>query len=139
MNTQIYVNLPVKDLDRAVKFYSELGFGFHPQFTNAQAACMIVSEGHIYVMLLVNEFFKGFTPKPIADAQNTTEALLCITCGSRAEVDDMARKAMAAGGRMPNKPQDQGYMYQSGFQDLDGHIWELMYMDVDADQPLPGD
>ncbi len=139
MNTQIYVNLPVKDLDRAVKFYSALGFGFNPQFTNAQAACMIVSEGHIYVMLLVEEFFKGFTPKAIADAQNTTEVLLCISRPSRAEVDDLARKAMAAGGSMPNKPQDHGFMYQSGFQDLDGHIWELMYMDIEETPPIPGD
>ncbi|MDM0014181.1 VOC family protein [Variovorax sp. J22P168] len=131
MATQIYVNLPVKDLDRSVAFFTHLGYKFNPQFTNSNATCMIVSDD-IYVMLLVESFFKTFTPKPIADATRTTEVLLCLSCGSRAEVDAQVAKAVAAGGSTPNKAQDHGFMYQHGFQDLDGHLWELAYMDMSA-------
>jgi len=127
MATQIYVNLPVKNLERSVEFFTRLGFGFNPQFTNENATCMIVSDD-IYVMLLVEPFFQTFTPKPIADATRTTEVLLCLSSDSRAAVDDMVAKAVAAGGTTPNKAQDHGFMYQHGFQDLDGHLWELAYM-----------
>lgn len=131
MATQIYVNLPVKDLERSVAFFTSLGFKFNPQFTNENATCMIVSEG-IYVMLLVEKFFKTFTPKQIADASTTTEVLLCLSCETRAEVDAQVAKAVAAGGKTPNPPQDHGFMYQHGFEDLDGHLWELSYMDMSA-------
>lgn len=131
MSTQIYVNLPVKDLDRSVAFFTHLGYKFNPQFTNSNATCMIVSDD-IYVMLLVESFFKTFTPKTIADATRTTEVLLCLSCESRAEVDAQVAKAVAAGGSTPNKAQDHGFMYQHGFQDLDGHLWELAYMDMSA-------
>lgn len=131
MATQIYVNLPVKDLDRSVAFFTQLGYKFNPQFTNSNAACMIVSDD-IYVMLLVESFFKTFTPKTIADATRTTEVILCLSCESRAEVDAQVAKAVAAGGSTPNKAQDHGFMYQHGFQDLDGHLWELAYMDMSA-------
>ncbi|MDM0107552.1 VOC family protein [Variovorax sp. J22R24] len=127
MATQIFVNLPVKNLDRSVAFFTRLGYKFNPQFTDENATCMIVSDD-IYVMLLVESYFKTFTPKPIADATKTTEVLLCLSCESRAQVDEMVAKALAAGGTTPNKPQDHGFMYQHGYQDLDGHMWELVHM-----------
>lgn len=131
MTTQIYVNLPVKSLDKSVEFFTALGYRFNPQFTDENATCMIVSEG-IYIMLLVESFFKTFTPNPISDARKSTEVLLCLSCESRDKVDEMVRKAVAAGATTPNAPQDHGFMYQHGYQDLDGHLWELMYMDVSA-------
>jgi predicted lactoylglutathione lyase len=128
MATQIFVNLPVKKLNASVAFFTRLGFEFNPQFTDENATCMIVAQDSIYVMLLVESFFKTFTPKPIADATKTTEVLLCLSCDSREAVDEMVAKAVAAGATTPNKPQDHGFMYQHGFQDLDGHLWELAYM-----------
>ena len=127
MATQIFVNLPVKNLDQSVAFLTRLGYKFNPQFTDENATCMIVSDD-IYVMLLVERYFKTFTPKPIADATKTTEVLLCLSCESRAQVDEMVARAVAAGGTTPNKPQDHGFMYQHGYQDLDGHMWELVHM-----------
>lgn len=131
MATQIYVNLPVKNLDKSVKFFTALGFKFNPQFTNEKAACMIVSDD-IYVMLLVESFFKTFTPNPISDAKKSTEVLLCLSSESRKKVDELVGKAITAGATTPNKPQDHGFMYQHGFQDLDGHLWEIMHMDMSA-------
>jgi predicted lactoylglutathione lyase len=136
MSRQIFVNLPIKNMERSKAFFGALGFSFNPQFTNEQGACMVVSDS-IYVMLLVEPFFQTFTRKPIADAGKTTEVLICLSCESRAEVDDMVRKAVAAGGSTPNAPQDHGFMYGHGFQDLDGHIWELAYMDPSAAPPHP--
>ena len=127
MATQIFVNLPVNNLDQSVAFFTRLGYKFNPQFTDENATCMIVSDD-IYVMLLVERYFKTFTPKPIADATKTTEVLLCLSCESRAQVDEMVARAVAAGGTTPNKPQDHGFMYQHGYQDLDGHMWELVHM-----------
>ncbi|RZI80791.1 MAG: glyoxalase/bleomycin resistance/extradiol dioxygenase family protein [Rubrivivax sp.] len=132
MNTQIFVNLPVKDLERSKAFFAKLGFGFNPQFTNEQGACMVIAEGSIHAMLLVESFFQTFTKKPVADATKGTEVLICLSCDSRAEVDEMVAKALAAGGRAPNAPQDHGFMYAHGFEDLDGHLWELAYMDMSA-------
>lgn len=127
MNKQIFVNLPVKDLNRAKAFFGELGFSFNPQFTDDKAACMIVSDD-IYVMLLVEEFFKTFTPKAVADASKVTEVLVCLSCESRNELETMVRKAVASGGRIPREPQDHGFMYQHAFEDPDGHIWELVHI-----------
>lgn len=128
MNNQIFVNLPVKDLEVSKTFFSALGYRFNPQFTDEKAACMIISES-IYVMLLTEAFFQGFTTKPVADAHKTTEVLICLSCSSRAQVDELVRKALAAGGRAPIPPQDHGFMYAHGFEDLDGHQWELAYME----------
>ena len=128
MARQIFVNLPIKNMERTQAFFKSLGFGFNPQFTNEQGACMIVADD-IYVMLLTEPFFQGFTKKPVADAKKTTEVLVCLSCQNRAEVDELVRKAVAAGGKTPNPPQDHGFMYGHGFEDLDGHIWELMHMD----------
>ena len=136
MSTKMFVNLPVKDLDRTVAFFTALGFKFNPQFTDKNATCMIVSE-EAFVMLLVEPFFKGFTPKPISDAKKSTEVLLCLSAERRADVDDMVAKAIAAGGSAPNKPQDHGFMYQHGFEDLDGHLWEVAYMDMSAMPATP--
>jgi len=136
MSRQIYVNLPIKNMERSKAFFGALGFSFNPQFTNEQGACMVITET-IYVMLLVEPFFQTFTKKQIADAGKTTEVLICLSCASRAEVDELVRKAIAAGASTPNAPQDHGFMYGHGFQDLDGHIWELMYMDPNAAPPHP--
>ena len=139
MNRQIFVNLPVKDLERSKAFFSALGFANNPQFTNADAACMVVSDT-IYLMLLTEPFFKGFTPKAISDAKHSTEVLLCLSCDSREAVDEMANKARAAGGSWPNPPKDHGFMYQHGFEDPDGHMWELVYMEsVPAQQAESAD
>jgi predicted lactoylglutathione lyase len=131
MARQIFVNLPVKDLDRSVAFFTRLGFSFNPDFTDKTATCMVVSDD-IFVMLLTEAKFKTFTPKAIADATRSTEVLVCLSCESRAEVDDTVQKAVAAGGTTYSEPQDHGFMYAHGFQDLDGHIWELIAMQPGA-------
>lgn len=131
MTPQIFVNLPVQNLPRSVAFFTALGFGFNPQFTDETGTCMVVSD-RIFVMLLTHEKFKMFTPKPIADATQTTEVLVCLSAESREKVDDLVRKAVAAGGSTHSAPQDHGFMYGHGFQDLDGHLWELAYMDLSA-------
>jgi predicted lactoylglutathione lyase len=128
MNKQIFVNLPVKNLEKSKAFFSALGYTFNPQFTDQNAACMIISEDSIYAMLLAEDFFKTFTAKPIAQAHEVTEVLTCLSCESRQEVDGLVAKAIAAGGKAPRAPQDHGFMYAHGFEDLDGHIWELAYM-----------
>jgi len=125
---QIFINLPVKDLARSKAFFAALGYGFNPQFSNDDAACMVVSEHHIHIMLLVEPFFQTFTDKKIADARTTTEVLLCLSRPSREAVDDTVAKAVAAGGRTPREPVDHGFMYQHAFEDPDGHLWELVYM-----------
>ncbi|MEO7393033.1 MAG: VOC family protein [Ramlibacter sp.] len=136
MSRQIFVNLPIKNMDRTQAFFGALGFSFNPQISNEQGACMVISDG-IYAMLLVESFFQTFTKKKIADATRTTEVLLCLSCESRAEVDLLVKKALAAGGTAPNPPQDHGFMYGHGFTDLDGHIWELAYMEPNAVPPQP--
>lgn len=127
MHKQIYVNLAVNDLPRSRAFFESLGLSFNPQFSNDQGACLVLGE-NIYAMLLTKDFFKTFTAKPIGDASKSTEMLLCLSCESRAEVDGLVAKAVAAGGTAPRAPQDHGFMYGHGFEDLDGHIWELMHM-----------
>ncbi len=131
MATQIYVNLPVKNLERSRAFFTSLGYGFNPQFSNESGACMVIGE-NIYAMLLVESFFQTFTKKPVADATRSTEVLVCLSCDSRAQVDELVAKARAAGGTVPNEAQDHGFMYGHGFEDPDGHVWELMYMDPNA-------
>ena len=135
MGRQIYVNLPIKNMEKSQAFFKSLGFSFDPKFTNEQGACMVISEDHNYVMLLVEPFFKTFIKKPIADASKTTEVIVCLSCDSRAEVDALVKKAVAAGGKTPNAPQDHSFMYGHGFEDLDGHLWELVWMDPTAAPP----
>jgi predicted lactoylglutathione lyase len=134
MARKIFVNLPIRDMARSRSFFSALGFSFNPQFSNEQGACMVISED-IFAMLLVEPFFQGFTKKRIADARETTEVLVCLSCESRAEVDELVKKALAAGGKAPNAPQDHGFMYGHGFEDPDGHLWELVWMDPNAAPP----
>ena len=135
MSRQMFVNLPIKNMEKSQAFFKRLGFSFNPRFTNEQGACMVISEDHNYVMLLVEPFFSTFTKKSIADASRATEVIVCLSCDSRAEVDEMVRKAIAAGGKTPNAPQEHGFMYGHGFEDLDGHIWELVWMDPNAAPP----
>jgi len=133
MSTKIFVNLPVKDLDRSVEFFTALGYTFNPQFTDESATCMVISDD-IYAMLLVEERFKTFTPKAIADAATTTEVLVSFSCESREDVDRICAAAFAAGGRRYKDPDDHGFMYGWGFEDPDGHIWEYVWMDPSAIQ-----
>lgn len=131
MATQIFVNLPVRDLNKSVDFFTKLGYEFNPQFTDENATCMIVDE-NIFVMLLVEQYFKTFTPKEICDTTKSAEVLVALSFESRAEVDEIVAKAIAAGGTTYKEPQDMGFMYQHGFQDLDGHIWEIFFMEESA-------
>jgi len=134
MATKIFVNLPVKELKKSIAFFTRLGFTFDPKFTDETATCMIVGAD-IFVMLLTHTKFKSFTPNPICDATQSTEVLVCLSSESRERVDEMVRKAVAAGGKVFRQPQDHGFMYEHGFQDLDGHIWEVIYMDPAAIKP----
>jgi predicted lactoylglutathione lyase len=133
MATKIFVNLPVKNLKKSIEFFTKLGYKFNPQFTDETATCMIVADD-IFVMLLTEAKFKEFTPKPICDATKSTEVLVCLSCESREAVSDLVRKAVAAGGTIHAESKDYGFMFQHGYQDLDGHIWELIYMDPAAVQ-----
>lgn len=128
MGTQIFVNLPVRDLERTVEFFTTLGYKFNPQFTDENATCMIIGE-NIFAMLLVEKFFQTFTPKAIVDAKTSSEVLVALSCDSRTAVNSMVEKALAAGARRHRDPEDLGFMYSSGFEDLDGHIWEYFWMD----------
>ncbi len=131
MNTKIFVNLPVQNLEASKAFYTALGFTVNEQFSNEQAACIVISE-EIYVMLLTHDFAKTFTTKTIADARQTTEQWNCLSAESREDVAELVNKAQAAGGNIPSEPQDHGFMYVHGFEDLDGHHWEACYMDMVA-------
>lgn len=134
MPRKIFVNLPVNDLQRSIDFFTALGFTFNQQFTDEKATCMVISDD-IYAMLLTEERFLNFTNKKIADAFTSTEVLLSLTCESRKEVDELVSKALAAGGSAPNPKLEYDFMYAHGFQDLDGHIWEVFWMDPDYVQP----
>mgnify|MGYP001347540710 CR=1 FL=1 len=131
MFRQIFVNLPIKDMARSQAFFKSLGLNFNPQFTNEQGACLEVGE-NIFAMLLVEPFFQGFTKLPISDAKKATEVLIALSVDSRAQVDEVVAKAVAAGATTPNAPMDHGFMYQHGFADLDGHQWEVFWMDMSA-------
>lgn len=126
-SNQIFVNLPVKDLDKSMKFFSEIGFEFNEQMTDKNAACMIIGP-NIYAMLLTEDFFKTFTKKQVSDANQSTEVIVAISADSKAEVDELVSNALAAGGSASNKRMDNEYMYGWSFQDVDGHLWEVMYM-----------
>ena len=133
VSRKVFVNLPVKDLPRSMRFFRELGFEFNPQFTDDTAACMVISEEN-YAMLLTEAKFKTFTPKAICDATKSTEVLVALSCESKDEVNEFVKKAVAGGGSTYADSKDYGFMYQHGFQDPDGHIWELVYMDIAAMQ-----
>ncbi|HEY0194723.1 MAG TPA: VOC family protein [Kofleriaceae bacterium] len=131
---QIFVNLAVRDLAQAKRFFTELGFELNPQFTDDKAACMIVND-QAFVMLLAAPFFQTFTKRELCDTSRATEGMFALSCASRAEVDDLVHKAIAAGGRHAMEPQDHGFMYGWSFYDLDGHHWEVVWMDPKAAPP----
>lgn len=134
LSKSIFVNLPVKDLNKTVEFFTQIGFEFNPQFTDENATCMIIGE-NIYAMLLVEPFFKSFIQKEIADAAKTTEVIVALSADSREQVDEIVNKALAAGAKPYNEPIDHGFMYSWSFQDIDDHLWELVYMDENAVPP----
>ena len=127
----MFVNLPVRDLERAKTFFGQLGFSFNPQFTDDHATCMIVSE-EAFVMLQVEARFKDFTKKQICDTRTQTEGIFAVSAASRDEVDSLVKTALAAGGTHASDPVDHGFMYGWSFHDLDGHHWEVIYMDPSA-------
>ena len=131
MPTKIFVNLPVKDLEKSKDFYTKIGFSINAQFTDDTAACVVLSDT-IYAMILTHDKFREFTKKDIADAQKTTEVLIAIDAESRAAVQDMVARAVQAGGSLYDEPRDHGWMYQHSFADPDGHQWEVLYMDESA-------
>jgi predicted lactoylglutathione lyase len=134
MATQTFVNLPVKDLKKAIDFFSAIGFSFDPHFTDENATRMIISHD-TSVMLAVEPFFKGFIePQDIADTSKSREVIMGLSAESRERVDDLAEKALTAGGQALGDPVDDGFMYMRGFRDLDGHQWSFIYMDVSAIQ-----
>lgn len=128
MTTKIFLNLPVKDLSKTIEFFTKLGFSFDPQFTDENATCMIVGED-IFIMLLVEKFFKTFTKKEICDTAQNTEMIVALSAESREKVDQMINKVVEAGGTEYREPQDHGWMYERSFEDINGHIWEILYMD----------
>lgn len=131
MFRQIFVNLPIQDMARSQAFFKALGLSFNPRFTNDQGACLEIGE-NFYAMLLVEPFFQGFTKLPVSDARKATEVLIALSVDSRAEAEEVVRKAVAAGATTPNEPKDYGFMFQHGFADLDGHQWEVFWMDENA-------
>ena len=136
MATKIFVNLPVNDLQKSIGFFTKLGFTFNPQFTDETATCMIIGE-NIFAMLITKERFKEFTKKEICDATRSTEVLIALDAENQEKVDEMVQKAVAAGGSTYADPKDYGWMYYHSFADLDGHQWELMYMDESAVPAAP--
>jgi predicted lactoylglutathione lyase len=128
MATRVFFNLPVKDLDRSISFFTGLGYSFNPQFTDDKAGCMIISD-NIFAMLLTEEYFKTFTKKQVCNAKTATEVLITLDTNSKEEAEQIVAKAKGLGAAIYSEPQDHGWMYQHGFADLDGHQWELVYMD----------
>lgn len=131
MSRQIYVNLPVKDVQRSKAFFTALGFSIEPKFSGDHAVAVIIAD-NIFAMMLEEGFFKTFIKKELCNATKSTEVLLCLSCDSRQQVDDTVAKAVAAGGTIPREPQDHGFMYVHAIEDPDGHIWELAYMEPGA-------
>ena len=128
MTTKIFVNLPVKDLDKSMAFFTGLGFSFNPQFTDEKAGCMAISDS-IFAMLLTEAYFQTFTKKAVSDAKTATEVLIALDVDSKEEVQQLIAKAESTGATIYHEAQDHGWMYQHSFADLDGHQWELIYMD----------
>ena len=132
MNKQIILNLPVKDLDKSKAFFSALGFSFNPKYSGENAAFMDIVEGTIQAMLTTEPFFKSLIGKPVVNAKEANEIVVCLSCESREEVDSLIARAVAAGGRTPHPPEDHGFMYDQGFEDIDGHPWNLVWTAPEA-------
>ncbi len=133
MTTKIFVNLPVKDLSKTMDFFSHLGFTYNKQFTDDKAACMVISDDS-FVMLLTEKFFRTFTKKKVVDATRNTEVLVSISAESRERVDQMMKIAMSMGATEAGEPQEMSFMYGRSFNDPNGHIWEIVWMDMNAEQ-----
>ncbi len=131
MAKQMFINLPVKDLNRSVEFFTQLGYTFNPQFTDENATCMLIGE-NLFAMLLVEDYFRTFTDREVIDAHKGVEAIVALSLDSREQVDEQVARARAAGGTIPRDAKDHGFMYQHAFQDPDGHLWEVFYMDENA-------
>lgn len=131
MASQIFVNLPVKDLKKTTEFFTKIGFTFNPKFTDENATCMVIGE-NIFAMLLVEKFFKTFTKKNLSDTAKSTEVINALAVESKEKVDEMVKRAIKAGGKEHRAPQDHGWMYGRSFEDIDGHLWEVFYMDQSA-------
>ena len=127
MNKQIIFNLPVKDLEKSRAFFAALGFSFNPQYSNDSVAFMVIVDDCIFAMLMTETFFKSLIDKPVAQAKQGNEVIICLSCESREEVDRLIASAVAAGGRTPHPPEDHGFMYDQGFEDIDGHLWNLVW------------
>ena len=127
MNKQIIINLPVKNLEKSKSFFSSLGYSFNPQYSSESVAMMDIAPGSIHAMLMTEEFFQNLIDKPLVRAKEGNEVVICLICESREEVDTLIAKAVAAGGRTPHPPEDHGFMYDQGFEDLDGHLWNLVW------------
>ena len=132
MNKQIILNLPVKNLDKSKAFFSALGFTFDPRFSGEKAAFMNIVDDTIRAMLTTEPFFQSLINKPVVNAKEANEVVICLTCESREEVDSLIAKALAAGGRIPHPPEDHGFMYDQGFEDIDGHLWNLVWSAPEA-------
>lgn len=128
MATKVFINLPVNDLEASKDFFTRLGFAINPQFTDEKAASVVINDS-IYAMLLTEEYFKTFTKKDISNAKSSTEVLIALDAASKEEVTNIVNSAVAAGGRLYAEPQDYGWMYSHSFEDLDGHQWEIVYID----------
>jgi uncharacterized protein len=132
MNKQIILNLPVKNLDKSRAFFTALGFTFDPRYSGENAAFMNIVEGTIQAMLTTESFFQSLIDKPVANAKDANELVICLSCESREEVDSLIARAVAAGGRTPHPPEDHGFMYDQGFEDIDGHLWNLVWTAPEA-------
>lgn len=132
-SSMTFINLPVKDLQKTMDFFTHIGFSFNPQFTDDKAASMVIND-NTFAHFLIESFFKGFTPNAISDAKKSTEVLIALSAESKEQVDEIVNKAIEGGGSPASDKQDHGFMYQWSFQDLDGHIWEVAYMDPVAFQ-----
>jgi uncharacterized protein len=129
MSKQVFINFTVKDLEKSKAFFEALGYSINQQFTNQDGACVVIDEGHIYVMLLTEAHFRQFTDKELVDAKTATETLIALSLEDRAEVDAMHDKAITAGGKL-HREEDLGFMYTKAIEDLDGHVWEFFHMDL---------
>ena len=127
MNKQIIFNLPVQDLERSMAFFTKLGFSVNPRFSNENALFMNVVDDTLHVMLMTKGFFESLINKPAVQAREANEVIICLSCESREEVDSLIARAQAAGARIPHPPEDHGFMYDQGFEDLDGHLWNLVW------------
>jgi len=130
-SSHTYINLPIKDLNQTKEFFSSIGFEFDPQFSDEKAACMIINE-NTFAMLLVEPYFKTFIKKPVADVSSAAGAIIALSANSREHVDELADKALSAGGKESNEPADHGFMYVRSFEDINGHLWEIAHMDMGA-------